>query len=306
MNETHFFEEFAPEIVAFQSLGRKQLYHIVNRMITIQRKDYYRKSEYEEYPKEARQILSEYEENESKRFETLNKIVFCHEAKLNSKARSGDQTPRHVFYIDEIFSMYPNGKVIHMVRDPRAVLYSQKKKWVASLRRKQPLFEVIRTFLNYHPLTLSILWCKAVSAGLNAQARHGNKKVLTVKFEELVSNPKDYVSDICKFLGETFNSKMLDVTVELSANMSQEGKRGVSQSVASQWVKSLGNTEVFICERIAGSLMLKLGYSRSERKHSYIVLSAFAIWLPFHLLIAFLMNIGRMGNPLIYISKRIF
>ena len=190
LNETHFFEEFISEIKGFSELDHDQLYQMVNLMITIQRKDYYRKSEYEEYPLEADKILADYEQTTDKSFAILNKIFFDYEAKKQNKKRAGDQTPRHVFYVDDIFLMYPCAKVVHMVRDPRAVLYSQKKKWTSGLRRKQPLFEVIRTFINYHPITMSILWCKAVNTGLAAEKQHGPKKVKTLFFEELVKKPE--------------------------------------------------------------------------------------------------------------------
>ena len=58
------------------------------------------------------------------------------------KKWAGDQTPRHVFYIGELIEMYPGAKFVHMVRDPRAVLLSQKRKWKAGLRWNHPKFEI--------------------------------------------------------------------------------------------------------------------------------------------------------------------
>ncbi len=305
LNETHFFEEFSSQIQAFQDLNHDQFYRMVNLMITIQRKDYYRKSEYQEYPDEAEKILAEFEQGNNKKFEVLNKIFFAKEAGRQGKKRSGDQTPRHVFYIDEIFTMYPEARIIHMVRDPRAVLYSQKKKWVSGLDRKQPLFEVVRTFINYHPITMTLLWCKAVNAGMAAEKRYGQEKIKTLVFEKFVKEPEFLIKSVCEFLNESFYPGMLDVTVELSATRSQEGKRGISREVTHQWEKGLSRAEIFFCEKIAGGLMTGIGYPLSEKCPDLFHLLIYTIWFPFHLSITFLMNLNRMGNPIQYIAKRL-
>ncbi|MCF8076235.1 MAG: sulfotransferase [Desulfotignum sp.] len=306
LKETHFFEEYFAQISACEQLDHHHLYKMVNQMITVQRKDYYRKSEYQEYPEQADKILAEFYQANNKRFQVLIKIFFADEAKRLGKNLVGDQTPRHVFYADEILTMYPGAKIIHLVRDPRAVLYSQKKKWASGLQRGQPLFEVIRTFINYHPVTMSLLWCKAINAGRTAEKRHGTKKIRTLLFEEFVKEPKFHVSKICEFLGESFHPGMLDVTVEFSATRSQEGHRGISQEVTYQWKKGLNPAEVFLCEKIAGQLMTEMKYPLSGNRPDLFHLGLYVVWLPLHLGIAFVMNLGRMGNPIKYISKRFF
>ncbi|MDA8136951.1 MAG: sulfotransferase [Desulfobacteraceae bacterium] len=139
LNETHVFDEFASEKQRFQALNESEIFRMINSMLTIQRKDYYRKSEYEEYPEEAGAILAAFRQHpDQQTFGALNKLFFDHEASKNGKSRSGDQTPRHVFNIDEIFLLYPEAKIIHMVRDPRAVLFSQKKNGRPALDGNNP------------------------------------------------------------------------------------------------------------------------------------------------------------------------
>ncbi|MBF0234626.1 MAG: sulfotransferase [Desulfamplus sp.] len=305
LNETHFFEEFSSQIHSFKELNDDQLCKLINTMITIQRKDYYRKSEYEEYPDEAENILKQYAQVEHQNFETLNNIFFTHEALRLGKKRAGDQTPRHVLYIDEIFTIYPEAKVIHMIRDPRAVLFSQKRKWLSGYRNKQPLFEVIRTFFNYHPFTMTILWCKSVNAGLSAEKNYGEQRIKKIYFEQFVDKPEFYIKEICQFLGENYENEMLDVTVELSATENLEGKKGVVKDISEQWKKRLKNGEVFICQKIAGNLMEKLGYIPSINKTNWFQVVLYILWLPLHLGIAFLLNLGRMGNPIKFIIKRL-
>ena len=56
-----------------------------------------------------------------------------------------------------------------MVRDPRAVILSQRGKWTVAKKLGLPLKEIIRSFFNYHPITMSILWNKAISAGFSSE-----------------------------------------------------------------------------------------------------------------------------------------
>ena len=306
LNETHVFDEFAAEKQRFQDLKESEIFKMINSMLTIQRKDYYRKSEYEEFPEEACAILAAFRQHPDQTFGALNKLFFDHEAAKNGKSRSGDQTPRHVFNIDEIFLLYPEAKIIHMVRDPRAVLFSQKKKWTSGLRRKQPFFEIIRTFINYHPITMSILWGRAVNAGLKAASRYGPERVKTIFFEAFVMTPEDHTRNLCEFIGESFYPGMTEVDVELSASSENEGKKGVARSIAGQWKNKLSETEVYFCERYAGETMAKTGYTLTGAKPDKPHWAGYLAWLPLHLGISFLMNLTRMGNPIQYIAKRFF
>ena len=60
-----------------------------------------------------------------------------HEATENGKTFPCDQTPRNVFYIKDILELYPEARIINMIRDPRDVLLSQKRKVETPIPRGQ-------------------------------------------------------------------------------------------------------------------------------------------------------------------------
>ena len=96
--------------------------------------------------------------------------VSRHSGAVDARRRGGevacDQTPRNVFYIRDILDAFPEARIINMVRDPRAVLLSQKNKW----RRRSlgesalPRSEVVRSWSNYHPIVTARIWRGAVDA----------------------------------------------------------------------------------------------------------------------------------------------
>lgn len=206
-----------------------------------------------------------------------------------------EQTPRNVFYAERILAALPQVRVIHMVRDPRAVLASQKNRWqLKRLGAKNvPFTEVSRTWLNYHPITMAKLWAGATKSALRL-ADHPRAKL--VRFEELVANPEEVVREICDFLGIAFESNMLLVPQWGSSNIQhQMEEKGISKDVVDRWEKILGDGEVSIVERYAGPLMKQFSYEARSAGGMPGKLSTgrYLLSYPFHLVGVALANPRR-------------
>ncbi|MEZ5023384.1 MAG: sulfotransferase [Chitinophagales bacterium] len=72
------------------------------------------------------------------------------ETALQNKQFPCEKTPQNVFYLKEILDIYPNGRVINMIRDPRAVMLSQKEngdeeKWALLLLPNGKSFGCVST-----------------------------------------------------------------------------------------------------------------------------------------------------------------
>lgn len=305
LNETHFMEEFQYERENFSALKKDDLYILVNRMLTIQRKDYYRKNQYEEYHKEAEKILNSFFKLSFPSFSSLIKVFFEHEAIRAGKIRAGDQTPRHIFFVDDLISMYPDAKFIHIIRDPRAIAYSQRNKWKAAARLGQPRFEISRTRLNYHPITITFLWNKVMEAGRTAKATCSPATFLSIQFEDLIKHPEIEIKKICDLLEINFTPSMLDTSVSMSAHEVDEGKSGISQTISVRWKEGLSKTELFLVEKIAEEKMINYGYIPIKSHPSTFGIMAYLIYWPFQLAIALSLNLGRMGNPITYFYRRL-
>ena len=50
-------------------------------------------------------------------------------AQAAGKSIPCEQTPRYIFYARALLEIYPTAQIVHMVRDPRAVMASQKMRW---------------------------------------------------------------------------------------------------------------------------------------------------------------------------------
>lgn len=182
--------------------------------------------------------------------EKLGKVIPC------------EQTPRNIFYAADLLESYPNLKMVHLARDPRDVLASQKNRW----KRKRlggsniPYSEIVRVWFNYHPYTISKLWVKANRLALQLA---GHPRFRLVRFEDIVARPQIELEKLCNFLELPFEPGMLDVPQVGSSHRSNADQTlGVTSSSVNRWVETLSSGEVFVCERLAGPLMDELSYPR--------------------------------------------
>jgi hypothetical protein len=105
----------------------------------------------------------------------------------------GDNAPYHVHEIPYFDSLFPESKFILMIRDPRDVYTSIKY----NFKENYPLDDV------------TALWEKALSDGLLAQSVLGRSRLVQVRYERLVTEPREQLEEICGFLGVDFEQQML-------------------------------------------------------------------------------------------------
>jgi len=177
------------------------------------------------------------------------------------KAVACEQTPRNIFYARRLLDLYPNARIVHIVRDPRAVLASQKNRW--QLKRlgahHLPLSEMIRNRVNYHPFTMGKLWASATEEALGLV---GHPRFLMLRFEDLAADPKTGAERISGFLNLQYEPKMLQIPRWGSSNVEHSSEqKGVSSEVVNKWRDCLTSGEARICESTCQRQMKELGYS---------------------------------------------
>ncbi len=205
-----------------------------------------------------------------------------------------EQTPRNIFYARELLDAMPEAYIVHMLRDPRAVLASQKSRWSRNFlgTSKMPFKEVVRSWCNYHPITLSKLWCKAnqIAIGMSDHPRFH-----ILRFESILEDPQEKVTEICEFLGVEFEPKMLEISVIGSSHLSiKEEKKGIAKEAANNWITILTPGERQICEKINAQPMRYFDYSSNQnQKKSILSVMMSLVRYPVHVLGVALTNPRR-------------
>ncbi len=210
------------------------------------------------------------------------------------KVYACEQTPRNIFYAERLLEYYPEARIIYVVRDPRAVLASQKNRWrMRGLGgANMPFSEWVRLWFNYHPVTMSSLWTGAMTTAL-ALEQHPHVRLL--RFESLVTDPAATVRELCDWLEVRYEPAMLDVPQWGSSNIRHGSGQGVSANMAGKWREVLTPGEVCISERRTGQYFARFGYERMT--DGRLTLSAWLQLLlryPLHVLGAVITNPRRV------------
>jgi exopolysaccharide biosynthesis WecB/TagA/CpsF family protein len=180
-----------------------------------------------------------------------------------------EQTPRYIFYARALLDRYPGAHVVNLVRDPRAVMASQKNRWrrrsLAAQGMTVPRYESLRVWVNYHPYTVARLWSQATRAALDLR---DHPRFTLLRYEDLVAQPEQTVRTLCDRLQLKFNPAMLDVAqVNSSHESSADGARpGMRLDAIDRWRQVLTPAETAVTEKDCGPLMRRFGYEPVSKR----------------------------------------
>lgn len=107
----------------------------------------------------------------------------------------GDKDPKSVEYLPVIKAIFPDAKILHMVRDPRDVVLSREK---AGWSKDRSWFT--------HPLAYRVQFQMGRDRGRNLFGEN----YMEVKYEELITQPEETLETVSGFLGINYSKKMLD------------------------------------------------------------------------------------------------
>ncbi len=313
-HELHFFEE----LWSAQEKDKKEMMasaiELYAHLLKAERIGYLVKGDPKDFKKEASdQIKAALEQGIPLGHDSIFAYFMCQEAEKNGKSVPCEQTPRNVLYLKEILDLYPNAKIINMVRDPRDILLSQKKKWkvrflgskTAPGARDIPLKESFRSWMNYHPITMSRLWKLNLSSVIKYSE---HPSVHLVKFEDFLAAPQQHMKEICAFAGISYNKDMLNVPQIGSSNAADKDndKTGVDRSKQGAWkTGGLNKTEIYYCQHICKEEMEQFDYPIQQTSPNPIAVGGYALSFPIKLIGSFLLNIRRMKNIGEAIKRRI-
>jgi hypothetical protein len=155
-------------------------------------------------------------------------------AEHKGKRVMGEKTPAHVRYVPTLLEWFPEGHVIHMLRDPRAIFVSElrrRSKAALSTPYKQ-LRRFKLAFKVFILLQISVLWYESVVHYRRYKRQHPNNYYL-LRFEDLVREPEAQIRRVCDFAGVEFQAKMLQQ--EVVSKGFQEGQIGFDSRAAERW-----------------------------------------------------------------------
>ena len=304
-NELHFFEQMWTPSIPAGKIRLEKAIQFTARLLGIQREGYYAQSDLSQYRDEAERLVAALPEelNAPKVFAAF----LGYEANLRGKAIACDQTPRNIFYIHELLTYYPNAFIVHIIRDPRDVLLSQKNRWRRRgfAKKKIPLKESLRYWVNYHPISISLLW----KSGIMAWEKYKNHaRVHSIQFENLIEHPDETIRGVCQFLELEYAPVMLAVPqVGSSHGKDQPDRLGINKEIAGRWQRAsrMDSVDLYICQKLTKKQMFGFGYQLAKFQFTpFYYLWILALW-PIKAIMTVFVNLDKSANIITFLRRRL-
>ena len=160
-----------------------------------------------------------------------------------------EKSPPHIFYIEQIRKMFPDSKMIFLVRDPRDVVASLKGcDWSTS-----------------NVLVNARVWRN----GVERFGRHGH----IVRYEKLVHDASQEMSALCAYLQIEFDVAVLDQKtsdqIEEKTKSSSNSLKPITTAFVGSYTSRLSKPEreLEIVQWVCRNQMLSLGYELVDGKY---------------------------------------
>jgi hypothetical protein len=180
------------------------------------------------------------------------------------KARWAEKTPRNISRIGAIFHFFPEARFVHVLRDGRDVACSL---------RTHPRHTVVDGKLvpldTWKPLAACARrWRDDIEC---SRPWWSDPRFHTLRYEELVRDPGAVLRRLMTFLDEPWDDALLAQPAEGSSPrdvtrfaQNPEAIATVNTSSIGRWERDLDAKDRRIFKRIAGRLLVELGYAQDE------------------------------------------
>jgi len=299
-HELHFVEQEWQPTLTPPVLDNDEAIQLANKLYSLQYNGYFFQNQPSSYSEDARKLVN----GQPFTAPELFRAFLFRVAQRYNKSIACIHTPRNLFYLDELFALYPQSKAIHMVRDPRDVASSQKYKWKRRhLGANIPINETIRSWVNYHPISVSLLWNNSIQSAKELEALPSFK---TLHFEQLITAPEQSLQELCDFLSIPFSPAMLNVEYKGSSRESdQPNSVGFNQRAIGRWKTGLSKGERWLVDTITYNQRMTYDYDYPRGPLPLVAVSLLLFIWPAKLMVAMLLNVQRFRNLPQAINKRL-
>lgn len=131
------------------------------------------------------------------RLPDVYRTIMRAKAEQHGKTRYGDKTPMHVACLAQIFGDFPDARIIHIVRDPRATIASlMRMPWSSG----------------------SYLLCNEFYRGLLRDAQPFEERIHQLRLEDLIERPRSEMEKVLDFVDEDWDEAVLHHATGASTN----------------------------------------------------------------------------------------
>lgn len=178
---------------------------------------------------------------------SILEVLYDQYKKINNAKVWGDKTPYFLYRIPMLIDLFPNCRIIHIIRDPRAALLSQQK-----------------NFAEYNVIKYARMWVNGMASFEKAKMVLEDAQYFEIKYEDLVSNPVSSLQNICDFLSISYESSMLkyykNTNMDVNHAKSELFQKSITDAHINIWQQELKKSEIQKIEAETFRYLKKFGY----------------------------------------------
>jgi hypothetical protein len=198
-------------------------------------------------------------------YQNLYDAVLRYFLEQAGKEIGGEDAALNWTTIPEYLRLFPDGKVIQIIRDPRAVLASWHKSSYHETKYLDAIFNCIDN----------------MEKCLTYQKILSQDNYMFVRYEDVITQPEETARKFCEFIGIEFEPLMIHperwdelfdgvlVKRGWSSFTGSMKNKGFDKSRMNAWEKNLDDWELCLCEMLTGERLTKFDYDFSEKKFSH-------------------------------------
>ncbi len=175
----------------------------------------------------------------------------------------GEKDPEHAMHLQALRQLFPEGRIIHIVRDGRGVLLSA---WHHNHRSQDG--EQLRLDLDSLVDLTAREWAdRVIRARMSGQA--WGDRYFEVRYEDLVADPIRWFGRVLAFLGADASPEVVSACVEAASfeKLSQGRKAGQEDTASffrkgspDEWRSRLTPAQIQRFKRLSGAALPSFGY----------------------------------------------
>jgi len=219
-------------------------------------------------------------------------LIMERDAAREGKMIVGDKSPSSTIHgqaVRDMHAVYPDAKLVYIVRDGRDVLISERfrnfveeskflsgedKRIIADLQADPAPFSdghrsiFTETFIR----RVASGWVKNLQETEDEARRLFGKQYFGMRYEDLLATPFAEMSKLWKFLGVQKTDKALEETIkaEMESNPDEEWQAKRNEGIAAflpkgqagNWQRLFTEKDKFIFKNVAGEMLIKWNYEK--------------------------------------------
>lgn len=182
----------------------------------------------------------------------LNAVMIVH-SRRQGKRGFGAKFPTHYSYSEKLLEWFPDCRLLHTTRNPKATYASQGAKYIRP--GSNALSRGVTRLQHFVHINIQITW----TARLHGRLK-GLPNYRLVRYEDVVLRPEAELREICEFLGVAFVPGMLDPPQYGSSFDTIGARRGVDSSSLERWRTAIWPSTAYLIDLCHRSARSAFGY----------------------------------------------